>query len=43
MNPHPAQPNEAPSLDSESPTAAWIAASIALLMTIASLLAAALI
>ena len=43
MKTHPAQPDEAPALDAASPAAAWIAAGIALLMTIASLLAAALV
>lgn len=43
MNSHPAQPNEAPALDAESPATAWIAAGIAVAMTLASLLAAALV
>ena len=43
MKTHPAQPDAAPSLDSKSFAASWIAAGIALVMTVASLLAAALI
>lgn len=43
MNPHPAQPVEAPALDAKSPVAAWIAAALAIAMTIAALLAAALV
>ena len=42
MKPHPAQPDETPAVDADSPAVAWIAATIAILMTIASLLAAAL-
>ena len=43
MNPHPAQPPETPALDAASPTTAWVAAGIAVAMTLASLLAAALV
>jgi hypothetical protein len=43
MNPHPAQPHEAPALAAESPAAAWIGAGLAVVMTVASLLAAALV
>lgn len=42
MKAHPAQPDEAPALDPESSVAAWIAMGLALVMTAASLLTAAL-
>jgi hypothetical protein len=43
MKARAARPGEVPSPGAESSTAAWIAAGVALVMTIASLFAAALI